>query len=90
MAAAWHHPVTLVSAPAGFGKTSAVVAALHADAAGTVPVAWVGLDERDDDPGRFFRLIGAALQRATATAPSSSGASPRRRRRRRGRCSRRS
>jgi LuxR family transcriptional regulator, maltose regulon positive regulatory protein len=65
MAAAWRHPVTLVSAPAGFGKTSAVVAALQADAAGAVPVAWVGLDERDDDPQRFFRLIGAALQRAT-------------------------
>jgi LuxR family transcriptional regulator, maltose regulon positive regulatory protein len=34
-------------------------------AARTVPVAWVGLDERDDDAPRFFRLIGAALRRAT-------------------------
>jgi LuxR family transcriptional regulator, maltose regulon positive regulatory protein len=64
MDGAWHHPVTLVSAPAGFGKTSAVVAALPSEAAGAVAVAWIGLDERDDDPQRFFRLIGTALQRA--------------------------
>jgi len=68
LAGAWDSPVTLVSAPAGFGKTSAVVAALRTavpESARAVPVAWVALDERDDDPQRFFRLLGAALQRAT-------------------------
>jgi LuxR family transcriptional regulator, maltose regulon positive regulatory protein len=70
---AWRSPVTLVSAPAGFGKTSAVVAALRAGEGGERPpfeardgpVAWVALDERDDDPHRFFRLLGSALRRAT-------------------------
>ena len=62
LADAWRSPVTLVSAPAGFGKTSALVAALGADPA---RVAWVALDERDDDPQRFFRLVGAALQSVT-------------------------
>jgi LuxR family transcriptional regulator, maltose regulon positive regulatory protein len=72
LAQAWRSPVTLVSAPAGFGKTSAVVAALRAGEGGERPpfeardgpVAWVALDERDDDPQSFFRLLGAALQRA--------------------------
>ncbi len=69
----WRSPVTLVSAAAGFGKTSAVVAALAAGEGGERPpfeardgpIAWVALDDRDDDPQRFFRLLGAALQRAT-------------------------
>ena len=73
LARAWHTPVTLVSAPAGFGKTSAVVVALRAGEGGERPpfeardrpVAWVALDERDDDPVRFFHLLGAALRRAT-------------------------
>jgi len=59
---AWRSPVTLVSAPAGFGKTSALVAAFGAD---RPDVAWLALDERDDDPQRFFRLVGAALQRVS-------------------------
>ena len=58
---AWRTPVTLVSAPAGFGKTSALVEGLGAHAG---RLAWLALDERDDDPQRFFRLVGAALQRA--------------------------
>ncbi len=74
LADAWNHPVTLVSAPAGFGKTSAVVAALHgvdgSDGPSAPPVArgsvaWVSLDEDDADAPRFFRLLGAALARAT-------------------------
>jgi LuxR family maltose regulon positive regulatory protein len=51
--------ITLVSAPAGFGKTSCVsewVAALDR------PVAWLSLDPADDDPGRFIGYLVAALQ----------------------------
>ena len=70
LAAAWDHPVTLVCAPAGFGKTSAVVAAVSGGERGGAGargshVAWIALDERDDDPARFFRLLGAALRRAS-------------------------
>jgi LuxR family maltose regulon positive regulatory protein len=43
--------LTLVSAPAGFGKTTLVTESL-AEAGGPA-VAWVSLDERDNDPGTF-------------------------------------
>src|SRR5271169_5435569 len=51
----------LVCAPAGFGKT-----ALLADWArgGGQPVAWLGLDDGDNDPARFWRYVVAALDRA--------------------------
>ena len=51
----------LVCAPAGFGKT-----ALLADwaASGGHRVAWLSLDEADNDPVRFWRHAVAALDRA--------------------------
>jgi len=51
--------LTLVSAPAGFGKTS-LVAAWQKDC-GT-PLAWVSLDEEDNEPLRFLDYLIAALQ----------------------------
>ncbi|GIF20932.1 ATP/maltotriose-dependent transcriptional regulator MalT [Actinoplanes tereljensis] len=42
--------LTVVAAPAGWGKTSLV--SRWAATAGT-PVAWVSLDESDDEPVRF-------------------------------------
>jgi LuxR family maltose regulon positive regulatory protein len=53
--------ITLVSAPAGFGKTTCVSEWLQ-----TLqhwPVAWLSLDPADDDPGRFFTYLLAALQK---------------------------
>lgn len=54
------HKLTLVSAPAGFGKTT-----LLSEWVDTLDlsVAWLSLDAADDDPGRFFAYIIAALQR---------------------------
>jgi ATP/maltotriose-dependent transcriptional regulator MalT len=51
-------PLILVTAPAGFGKTT-----LLADWAARcqVPVAWLALDEGDSDPSRFFEYLLAAL-----------------------------
>jgi len=51
----------LLSAPAGFGKTT-LVSAWRATAAGrAMPCAWVSLDAADSDPLRFWRYVIAAL-----------------------------
>lgn len=54
-----HGKLTLVSAPAGFGKTTLVTAWIAADER---PSAWVSLDESDSDPVRFLTYLVAALQ----------------------------
>src|SRR5262245_49807422 len=59
--------MTLVCAPAGFGKT-ALLAAWASGGQG--PVAWLSLDEGDNDPARFWRHVAAALER---TRPGVSG-----------------
>ena len=51
--------LVLVSAPAGFGKTT--LAAEWAHTAG-LPAAWLSLDEKDNDPLRFWHYLIAALQ----------------------------
>ncbi|MDY7075453.1 MAG: hypothetical protein SXV54_00885 [Chloroflexota bacterium] len=50
--------LTLISAPAGFGKTTLLsewVTGLDC------PVTWLSLDPADDDPGRFFAYLTAAV-----------------------------
>jgi LuxR family maltose regulon positive regulatory protein len=70
--------VTLISAPAGFGKTTLVsewITALtptpspsgqpsrrFADTGGRGKIAWLSLDEGDNDPVRFLAYLVAALQ----------------------------
>jgi LuxR family transcriptional regulator, maltose regulon positive regulatory protein len=50
--------LTLVCAPAGFGKTSLLGDwARHSQR----PVAWLSLDGGDSDPARFWRYVAAAL-----------------------------
>ncbi|MCB8928597.1 MAG: hypothetical protein H6652_23595 [Ardenticatenaceae bacterium] len=51
--------LTLVSAPAGFGKTTVVVAWMMAC---DMPAVWLSLDEEDSDPVRFWRYLIAGLQ----------------------------
>src|SRR5688500_7975538 len=51
--------LVLVVAPAGYGKSTLVSQWLtHAGR----PAAWVSLDEGDDEPAVFFRLVVAALE----------------------------
>jgi LuxR family maltose regulon positive regulatory protein len=50
----------LACAPAGFGKTALLAAWASA---GPRPVAWLSLDEGDNDPARFWRHVAAALDR---------------------------
>jgi LuxR family maltose regulon positive regulatory protein len=55
--------ISLVSAPAGFGKTTCASAWVQAlDCAAT----WLSLEPADDDPGRFFTYLIAALQKVDA------------------------
>lgn len=60
--------LTLVSAPAGFGKTTLLADWLEQWSAaapeGGRSAAWLSLDRRDDDPARFWTYLVAALQRA--------------------------
>jgi LuxR family maltose regulon positive regulatory protein len=55
--------LTLISAPAGFGKTTLIstwVTGIER------PTAWLSLDAGDNDPARFLAYLVAALQTVTA------------------------
>jgi LuxR family maltose regulon positive regulatory protein len=54
------HKLTLISAPAGFGKTTLVCAWLRQI---DLPVAWLSLDESDSELPRFLNYTIAALQK---------------------------
>ena len=62
--------LTLVSAPAGFGKTTLLAAWLAASGPGR-SAAWVSLDERDGDPSSFWTYVLLAVDRA---APGTAAA----------------
>ena len=51
--------LTLISAPAGFGKTTLVSEWV---ASCDRPVAWLSLDDEDNDPTRFLTYVITALQ----------------------------
>jgi LuxR family maltose regulon positive regulatory protein len=51
--------LTLVSGPAGFGKTTLVSEWL---ASCPQPAAWLSLDEGDNDPARFLAYLITALR----------------------------
>jgi LuxR family maltose regulon positive regulatory protein len=53
--------LTLLSAPAGFGKTTLLTEWLRATAEDGRSTAWLSLDERDNDPALFWRYLLAAL-----------------------------
>ena len=53
------HKLTLISAPAGFGKTALVGEWLQQ---GGYPTAWVSLHECDNDPVSFWRYVITALK----------------------------
>jgi LuxR family maltose regulon positive regulatory protein len=54
--------LTLISAPAGFGKTTLLVEWSREVAGDDGSVAWLSLDEGDNDPTRFLTYLVAALR----------------------------
>jgi LuxR family maltose regulon positive regulatory protein len=65
---AFQRKLTLVSAPAGYGKTTLIVEWLN-----TLNVlnTWLSLDSGDNDPIRFFAYLVAALQQIDPAIGSS-------------------
>lgn len=59
-----HHKLTLISAPAGFGKTTLISEWVQTMGGVTPPiaVAWLSLDEGDKDLTRFLIYLVAAVQ----------------------------
>lgn len=55
------HKLTLVFAPAGYGKTTLISEWVKSCAC---PVAWLTLDEGDNDPTCLLEYLYAAFQRA--------------------------
>jgi LuxR family maltose regulon positive regulatory protein len=56
--------LTLLSAPAGFGKTTLLTEWLATLPEDGPSVAWLSLDGRDNDPTLFWTYVVAALQKA--------------------------
>ena len=54
-------PLTLISAPAGAGKSTLVGEWRQSDAGRSRQFAWLSLDDADSDPVRFFTYFAAAL-----------------------------
>jgi LuxR family maltose regulon positive regulatory protein len=55
-------PLTLVSAPAGFGKTSLLESWVQSRLLDSYHVAWVSLDEGDNDVVRFWMYVLTAFE----------------------------
>ncbi len=59
-----HRNLILIAAPAGFGKTTLVSEWVEGIER---PVAWLSLDDQENDPTRFLTYLVAALQTIEAT-----------------------
>jgi LuxR family maltose regulon positive regulatory protein len=55
--------LTLISAPAGFGKTTLLSMWLSVSSRSGRPAVWLSLDPGDNDPARFWRYFIAAAAR---------------------------
>ena len=67
--------LTLVSAPAGFGKTTLVTEWLAAGPAGPADerlAAWLSLDQSDNDPASFWTYVIAALRTVVSAVGGSA------------------
>jgi LuxR family maltose regulon positive regulatory protein len=62
------HKLALIAAPAGFGKTTLATEWLYSKEkhVSSRSIAWLSLDEGDNDPARFFTYLVAALRQLGA------------------------
>lgn len=65
--------LTVVSAPAGFGKSTLLAEWLATIPASTAAAAWVSLDERDNDPTLFWTYTVTAMQAAAGVGDDALG-----------------
>jgi LuxR family maltose regulon positive regulatory protein len=63
------YKLLLVSAPAGYGKTTLLSQWAHTS---RFPVAWLSINAEDNDPDRFLRYLLAAWQQVQPTVSESS------------------
>jgi LuxR family maltose regulon positive regulatory protein len=64
--AGWDSKVTLISAPAGFGKTTVLTEWLADASSEGLSSAWLSLDDADNDPVLFWTYLVLALDSAAA------------------------
>lgn len=64
-------PLTLISAPAGSGKTT-LMGEWRENSDYKIPVAWLSLDSADNDPLRFLTYLTASIQSAYPTLTLST------------------
>ncbi|WP_234027655.1 LuxR C-terminal-related transcriptional regulator [Pseudonocardia dioxanivorans] len=67
--------LTLVSAPAGFGKTTVLTEWLDSGGTGAGAAAWLSLDEGDNDPAVFWTYVLAALRTVSDAIGADVGSS---------------
>ena len=65
----FNRKLTLVSAPAGFGKTTLVSSWIHQR---NLPAAWLSLDEGDNEANRFVYYVMAALRQVCGELADSA------------------
>lgn len=65
--------LTVIKAPAGFGKTSLCISWLVRLRSAGARVAWLSVDQDDDEPARFLNHLVQSLRRACAAQGSALG-----------------
>lgn len=71
------HRLTIISAPAGYGKTSLLSDLFASLKKSDVRVAWLTLDEEDSAPAHFLSYLFATLEAAGVTLPDYKSAAER-------------
>jgi LuxR family maltose regulon positive regulatory protein len=64
--------LTVIKAPAGFGKTSLALAWLNRLRENDALIAWLSLDAADDEPARFLNHLAQALRHACGNVGAST------------------